>query len=335
MEKGRPKGKYSQGFRLVKMLEMLQTRQNVTISMFCKEFDISRRTAHRDLATLQETYAVEDGGYLESGQKIWRIIGAHHGDLLKLTVLEMASLYMGKNLFNFTRGTELKKSIDSLFSKISHRLASNRASHSARLKTKFYCTPGAPKDYRAVDDQLNEIVTGLLEEQVVDIVYKKPGAKPHKDCIQPWSLVIHNNALYLIAFSENHGEERTYAVERIAEAEWRRGEGFDYPEDFDPENYLSKAFGITIGNPVKVKLQTNREIFHYFEQRRWHSSQRLALLPDGEGEVSLDVPITPEFVSWLLSFGDKIEVLEPMNLRNKIYNIALGQCNLYVSGFEI
>ncbi len=334
MAGGRPKGKYSQGYRLVKTMEMIQSRRYVTVRMLMDAFEISRRTAHRDLGILQESYSVAESGHLPTGEKFWQLSGHEGRETLKLTVMEMTALYMGKNFFNFTQGTDLKTSIDSLFAKVSHRLASSRSSHQSRLALKFYCTPGAPKSYAAFDDQLNEIVTGLLEEQLVSIVYQKPGAEPREDVIRPWSLVVHNNALYLIAYSQRQQSERTYAVERILRAQWLRGQGFAYPEGYRPEEYLSRAFGITVGDTRRVVLRVSSAIAEYFKARKWHASQEI-LPSEGEGQdgdafIALDVPITPELFSWILSFGDSIEVIRPESLRRRLMEIGRRLHRIYV-----
>jgi proteasome accessory factor B len=329
MAAGRPKGKYSQAYRLVKIMEMLQTRRVVTVKMIMDEFQTSRRTTHRDLATMQESYSVEEAGWLTDGQKTWQLTGPRRGEMIKLSVMEMAALFMGKNLFNFTQGTELKKSIDSLFEKVSHRLASSRSSYRERLESKFYCTPGAPKSYADVDEQLNMIVTGLLEEQRVRIVYQRPGAQPKEETIEPWTLVIHNHALYLIAHSNETNGIKTFAVERIREAEWLRGNKFLYPEDYDPERYLSQAFGITVGQPVHVRIRISPEIEEYFERRRWHVTQTMTQNDDGTTDVHMEVPTSPELLSWLMSFGGKIEVMEPHSIRRQLQSIAEGLVRLY------
>jgi len=328
MQPGRPKAQYSQGYRLVKIMEMFQARQNVTIPALMEQFGVSRRTIHRDLAALTENYSIEEAGVLSDNRKVWRLSSPRQSEMLKLTVMEMTSLFMGKNLFNFTRGTELKNSIDSLFAKVSHRLASSRKAYRERLERKFYCTPGAPKNYAAHDDALNEIVTSLLNENKLRVRYRKPGQEPSSDTLHPYTLVIHNNALYLIAYSEKAREPHTYAVERIVEASWLKGTLFTYPEDYDPGAFLHSAFGITVGKPVRIMLRVRPEVLTFFEQRLWHESQKIEI-KGKHALVHLEVPLTAEFTSWLLSFGDKVEVLEPILLRQQLKSVALGLFSLY------
>jgi len=328
---GRPRGKYSQAFRLVKMMELLQTNRYITVQLLVDKFDVSRRTIHRDLATLQEDYSIKEDGRLPDGQKVWKLTHPDKGEIIKLTVMEMASLYMGKNLFNFTRGTQFKKSIDSIFDKLSHRLASNRKKYTTRLDSKFYCTPGSPKNYESMDDQLNEIVTGLLEEQKVSIVYRRPTQIAENDVIHPWTMVMHNHALYLIAFSETAGKVRTFAVERIQSASWQHGNSFEYPENFNPDEYFSKAFGITVGRPQTIILKVDPLVVDYFRHRLWHRSQIITNESEFGAMVNLSVPITSELLSWLLSFGDKLEVVEPLILRNQMGQMVNRMSNMYAN----
>lgn len=331
MTPGRPQGKYTQAFRLVKIMELLQTNRYVTVQKLVDKFEVSRRTIHRDLATLQEDYSIKESGRLPDGQKIWQLTHPGQGEIMKLTVMEMAALYMGKSLFNFTRGTELKKSIDSIFDKLSKRLASNRKNYVTRLDTKFYCTPGAPKNYETMDDQLNELITGLLEEEKVSIVYRRPTQSPQNDVVHPWTLVIHNHALYLIGFSESVGKVRTFAVERIQSASWQHGNKFEYPRNFDPDEYLSKAFGITVGKPQGITLKVDATVADYFRHRLWHRSQHISNETENGAVVHLNVPITPELLSWLLSFGDKVEVIEPVILRSQIGQMASRMFDIYIN----
>ena len=159
--------------------------------------------------------------------------------------------------------------------------------------------------------------------------YRKPNSAPRADILHPYTLVVHNNTLYLIAYCERHAAIRTYALDRLLSAEWLRGQTFPYPADYRPQQYLDQAFGITVGSPVLVRLKVSDEVVDYFRLRRWHHSQRMDEGDPGQTYVSLFVPPTAELLSWLLSFGDRIEVLEPVALREKLRGLSLGIFTLY------
>lgn len=50
----------------------------------------------------------------------------------------------------------------------------------------------------------------------------------------------------------------------------------------------------------------------------WHQSQQVDEQPDGSILFKLHLPVTPDFVSWLLYYGHHVEVLEPASLREQV-----------------
>ncbi len=328
----RPRNKYSQAIRLVRTLELLKAKGDVTLSDLEQQFGISRRTAYRDITTLRKQYPVREKRNNEYGKgKVWYLTDKKNQNNceLRLNIMEMAALYMGKNLFNFTAGTELKQSIDQVFDKLSLRLAAQSKIYTNKLANKFYCTPGSPKDYRKHDDELNEIVTGLLHEKKVRISYRSTNGKELRDKICPLTLVIHNNALYLLADSEENGEIKVFSIERTTSAKWLRKESFKYPAKYSPESHLDDALGIMTGKPRPIWLKVSAEASEYFCQRRWHPSQKVLKHNDGSIDVRLSLPITYEIISWLLSFGASIKILEPADLKDEIAETAAQIVGLY------
>jgi predicted DNA-binding transcriptional regulator YafY len=53
-------------------------------------------------------------------------------------------------------------------------------------------------------------------------------------------------------------------------------------------------------------------------ERTWHPSQKLRQRADKTVELKLRVAITPEFERWLWSWGNAVEVLRPLDLRDRV-----------------
>ncbi len=329
--------KYSQALRLVGIIDMLRSESHVSIEDITEKFNISARTAYRDINVLKEKFPIKESEEFVYGKgREWSLETSDKNspEHLNLSIMEMASLFLGKNLFEFTSGTELKQSIDSVFEKLSYCLSQGNLKHMDKLAAKFYCTPGSPKNYRAADDQLNEIVSGLVYEKKVSIEYKSPTGEIISDKVRPLSLVMHNNALYVIAQSDDSGKQRTYSVERIISARWLRKENFSYPANYSPGKYLNEALGIVVGEAVDIRLAISRNASEYFKQRTWHKSQRVMETADGALHVFIKLPITSELVSWLLGFGAELEVLEPQILRDKMADYARKILNIYFPNYN-
>lgn len=319
MPGGRPKKKYSQAQRLLKIWDMLHHRGQVTIPELMREYGVNRRTVQRDLAALTESYAIEEGDRTPDHEKTFRVRPTARLETLKLTVTEMVALHMGQNMFAFTRGTQLADAMSSLYEKLQARLCARNVELRRLLPKKLYCTAGFPKTYGEADDVLNDMLTGLLDEEKVGVTYRPPGRTAYQDVIHPYTLVAHNHALYVIAHSERAGARRMYALERIQASERRKDERFAYPDDYDPSRELGPAFGISTGAaPTRVRLLFAAEVAPYVAARQWHASQVTTARADGSLEVAMEVGVTEELLHWLTGYGGAVQVLSPRKLREQV-----------------
>ena len=328
MPGGRPKAQYSQALRLLKIWEMLHHRAQVTIPELMSEFGINRRTVQRDIAVLTENYDIEEGERTSENEKTFRVRPTARLETLKLTVMEMIALHMGQNMFAFAKGTELADAMRSLYEKLQSRLSARNVELRGMLPKKLYCTAGFPKRYEGAEDVLNDVMTGLLDERKVSITYRPPGRRAYDDVIHPYTLIAHNNALYVVAHSDHAAARRMFAVERIVSATWRKGEAFEYPADYDPASVLEPAFGISTGpEAVRVRLLFDAGIAPYVSSRQWHSSMATTQRRDGRLEVTMRVAIGEELLHWLTGYGGAVEVLGPPELRQRVrdrHQKALG-----------
>jgi predicted DNA-binding transcriptional regulator YafY len=64
-------------------------------------------------------------------------------------------------------------------------------------------------------------------------------------------------------------------------------------------------------------------------ESRWHPSQRDETMQDGTVELSFDVAGMLEITPWILTWGDTVEVLEPIELRDRVASIARGMTLRY------
>jgi predicted DNA-binding transcriptional regulator YafY len=53
-------------------------------------------------------------------------------------------------------------------------------------------------------------------------------------------------------------------------------------------------------------------------EEHWHASQQVEEQPGGSVLFRLRIPVTPDFVNWLLYYGSRVEVLSPPELRQEL-----------------
>ena len=100
---------------------------------------------------------------------------------------------------------------------------------------------------------------------------------------------------------------------------------YTIPETFDPRTYLSNAWGVigTSGGAVtQVRLRFISEAAYRLREGGYPNLLLEETAPDGKLTVSLQVGTDSsgfplEILSWVQSWGPRVEVLEPEMLRTR------------------
>ena len=125
---------------------------------------------------------------------------------------------------------------------------------------------------------------------------------------------------------------RTIALDRILDLKIL-STSFELPEDFDARKYFANVVGIFVNNdlPVtKVMIRAYGTQAEYLRSTPLHKSQAEGRSKYREfAEFNYRLCITPELVSQLLAMGDKVEVLEPEELREEMKKRITAMFNFY------
>lgn len=139
--------------------------------------------------------------------------------------------------------------------------------------------------------------------------------------IQPYALKVYNRRWYLLGYLKEHKGLRNIALDRILDLKVLKTT-FDMPADFDARSYYANVVGIFVNDdlsPQKVKIRVYGVQAEYLRSTPLHKSQKETYYKRGEyAEFTYKLCVTPELVSQLLAMGDKIEVLEPQELREEM-----------------
>ncbi len=177
----------------------------------------------------------------------------------------------------------------------------------------------------------------LIEGRKVRMVYetRSRGGEVSERVVRPYHIMPYVRSWQLIAYCERREETLMFKIDRIQEATLL-DERYSVPDDFDLDAYLGETWGMMrgeAGEPVDVVLRFEPEAGHWVVEEYWHPSQQVEEQPDGSLLFRLHVAITPEFVHWLLYYGSRVEVLEPLELRDKIVEETRRLARIY--GWEI
>ncbi len=168
-------------------------------------------------------------------------------------------------------------------------------------------------------DNLSVLYNYIVNKQVLKITYRhfKKGEMIH--FIHPYYLKQYNNRWFLFGITEqNKTSLINLPLDRIEKIEPVR---ITYipNSSFDFEEYFDDVIGVSVPNsgaPEKIVLKFDKDRYPYVVTKPIHPSQ--TELDRENCVIQLEVFQTPELESRIFAFGDKVEVLEPSSLRDKI-----------------
>ena len=239
-----------------KILKRIEKSRYVTAADLAEEHGVALRTIRRDIEALQEAgFPLYDDR--ESGRKIWRLLeGYQQKAQASFTMSEMAALYFGRHLMSILSGAPFAADLDSAFVKIRARPA--REEHPVSRPRSPSCSapgPSLPRTTRPRKGSSPPWWTRPSTNAGSTCPTTRPvrsGPSGTRSTPIGWSTT--RAACTCTAGSEEYGEIRTFAVERI-ERIALMDVSFEMPKDHEIDAHTRNAFGIAGGKPQEVVLR--------------------------------------------------------------------------------
>lgn len=173
------------------------------------------------------------------------------------------------------------------------------------------------EDVPSARQHLSTVIGAMKEFRTLEFgysPYSRTGA-PKPVSLEPYFLKIFRLRWYVTGRNVKEDKIKTYALDRMSNVAVS-SETFDIPSDFDAEAYFRDAFGIVFsqGETRKVTIRTDARQAKYFRALPLHHSQN-EMLHDDYSIFTYRLRLTPDFVQELLSYGPKLTVLAPAELR--------------------
>ena len=178
---------------------------------------------------------------------------------------------------------------------------------------------------------LEHIYGPMLTRTALEVDYRKfnsPDTKRH--VLSPYLLREYRNRWYVTGHTALTDAIVTLALDRIQELSPSK-ERFVETPGFDGEKFLRHAFGVTTypdAEPSKVLLLFDSSQLGYIRSKPIHHSQRITETPEGF-QVELECYLTPELEMFILSLGENVKVLGPVELAERVEKRIRAMAYLY------
>jgi predicted DNA-binding transcriptional regulator YafY len=174
-------------------------------------------------------------------------------------------------------------------------------------------------DYSGYDKILS-LFNAIENKRVLEITYR-PFNKPEYTLkFHPYYLKQFNNRWFVFGLNEKLNIPTwNLALDRI-ESLHETSDSYTSAE-IDWEEHFYDIIGVTTpdkGIVEEIELVFSQEQANYINTKPLHASQRAKFLESGELLVKLNVIPNYELETTLLAFGEKVRIVCPDNLKNKI-----------------
>ena len=162
------------------------------------------------------------------------------------------------------------------------------------------------------------LYNAILYKKVLNIGYKSFNSDEIKSIIiSPYYLKQYNMRWFLFGKSDNYETITNLALDRIESIETVKKEYIN--SDIDFNEYFEDIIGVTIQNEnvLNIVLKVDKTLIPYITTKPLHGSQ-IIYNRDNNFEVHLILIPNYELETMILSFGERIQVLEPIILVEKL-----------------
>jgi len=294
-------GKTDRTARLLKVEHLLyQNPSGLNVEQISSRCEVSKRTSYRDLRALE----------IELGVPIWEEgtkRGITEGYLLPpihFTLPEALNVFLAARLMlSYTHRDDTN--VASTFTKLNSIVP---APLRDQIQKTMEWMRKQPKDDRYLRT-IAALAEAWISRQQIKIIYKALDAKKTTErIIEPYFIepAAAGHSSYVIAYCHRAHKIRTFKIERI-ESIGPPLEHYVIPPTFDANAFLGSSWGITVQHP----------------------SQAVERQKDGSVIMTLRVTVTDELRFWILSWGEKVEVLQPLKLRELVARTGQAIVDVY------
>jgi predicted DNA-binding transcriptional regulator YafY len=321
MGKGKTKDRTARWANIEHLL--YQNRSGLTVKELADKCYVSTRQIYRDFHDLEQKLSI---GFWQDGNK-WGIPDGYFLPPIRFSLPEALNIFLAARLMvSYSRHYDVN--IASTFTKLNSIVPSPLREQIQKTIDWMQALPADEKHLRI----LAKLAEAWASQCQVKLTYQSlPAEKATERIIEPYFIepAAPCHSSYVVAYCHRAGEVRVFKLERIEDIELIQ-QTYNIPSDFDANKFFASAWGIVVGDEVKtVKLKFHPEIARLIEETIWHPSQMVERKRNGSVIMTLKVFDTYEFRSWILQWGEKVEVVEPEELRQAIAHTGSAIAELY------
>jgi len=314
--------------RMLRIHQHLQKGKFPNCTQLAFDLDVSTKTVMRDVDFMRDRMDMPiEFDFRRNGFHYTAPV--ENFPTVQVTEQELIALFIAEKALAQYQGTPFEKPLHAAFQKLTEGLNDTVSFRWSELDTAI--------SFRSIgttiaDLELFETVSrATLRSQELEFQYHKLGGRGHESRhVHPYHLGSIENQWYLFAFDLDRQQIRTFVLGRMKEVQ-ATGKRFTRPADFSITKQLGDSFGVfsNTGKPQEIRIRFDSFAARLVRERKWHASQKIKDLDNGDIELSLKLGNLTEIHHWVLSWGEHARVSAPIELRDRIAKSVKSLSALY------
>jgi predicted DNA-binding transcriptional regulator YafY len=305
---------------MLQIVTALQSGRNNRVDDLVEMHKLSRRTIFRDLEELKQIgiplhYDVKTGTYSIDSDFFLPPVNLNREEVMSLLLLAYKARDHIKMPFKNATLLAAMKLENNLSGKVRQFCKASLQNISIKA------TPRVQLDLS--DTTFSQLLEAITKKRLANIQYNSRFNVGYISTnLSPYHLIYNEYAWYVIGNSSLHKAVRTFKLNRI-KALKILDRCFFESDKFDIDEYLGRAWSMTReGRLYNVKIRFLPEVASDVAEVQWHSTQKVTFEKDGSAIVEFWIDGLNEITWWILSYGDRAQVLAPKILRQRIIETA-------------
>ena len=296
--------------RLIGILSILLQKEMVTAPELAEQFEVSRRTINRDIESLCKA-----GIPIKTSQGIGGGISIMNGYRMDRTILtsrDMQMIMAGLRSLDSVAGSSYYGQLMEKIQAGSSELVSGKESILIDLSS-WYKTTLAPK--------ISMIQDAIETRHLLEFKYFAPSGESNRT-IEPYYIVFKWTSWYVYGWCLKRNDYRLFKLNRMDKV-------LVSDKGFECRNVPLPDMSAELMYPRDIKVKAL-----FDPDTKWRLVEEFGTdccgeTKDGKILFSADYSDMDNLVSWMLTFGDKVEVLEPQEVRERLKEIADNMSKKY------
>jgi predicted DNA-binding transcriptional regulator YafY len=314
--------------RLLSILLLLQVHRRQTARELARRLEVSERTIHRDMEALS---AAGFPVFAERGSGGgWMLVEGYKTNLTGLNRDEIQALFLTKPL-RLLSDLGLDKASEAAMIKLEAALPSAHRDNAEHARQRIHIDITGWNHSSETARLLPLLQQAVWQERKLKFTYERAGGCDAVERLaDPLGLVAKGSVWYLVAVVD--GDIRNYRVSRVLRAEvidepCIRPKGFHLAEYWEQSSVNFKAQLPR----YQATMRAHPDVYPRLSFAGRFARIENADPPDSDGWVKVAIRFDVEemAIEYALSFGSKMEVLEPDSLREKVIKAAKSVVSFY------